>query len=219
MKKLTIIFFMLACLSTLKADAFSLRNIFNRANNLSNNAQTQVLAGDMAAVLYDMQSKTSSVDKQVQDSLIQIASQLSNSTSQTKNLNSRINTLITNSYKTNVEQYNAISNLMSEYTSALRKDKASIASTINNMTDAQKTALVNNVVNLVKSSDEYINIAKVSAERAGKIMKLSNKASEIVTNLNAINTIASEITSRARTTITLANQLRTVAKAAGVTTF
>ena len=219
MKKIVAICLLFACVTPLKAEAFSFKNIFKRNTTPAAVTPSHVSAANMVSTLSDMQSQAYAVDKQVQNSLLQIASQLSGSTHETETLNSKMNSLIANSYRTNVEQYNEMSKLMTEYTNALKNDKATVSNAINNMTDAQKAALVNNVITLVKSSNEYVSIAKVGAQKASEIMKMSNKASEIVSNLNTINTMASEITNRARTTLTLANQLRTVAKAAGVSTF
>ena len=219
MKKLTIIIMMLACVSTMKAEAFSFGNIFNRASRVPVTNSAEISAANMASVLLDMQNRTSTVDKQVQNSLAQIASQLSNSTTETEALNSKMNTLISNSYKNNIEQYNEMSKLMSEYASILKNNKTNVSTTINNMTEAQKTALLNNIIDIAKGSQEYARIAKLSAEKSAKILKASNRAADVISNLNTINTMVIEIRDRAKTTIAIANQLRSIAKAAGVSTF
>ena len=169
-------------------------------------------APETESVLSNILAPAQPIDNSVQNSFLSIVSKLS-SPQESNNLNYQIISILNNSYKTQNEKSELISNIISSYTSALDSKSADYATILRNMSVADRTTVIEEVSNISVEGQRYANLAKQAVSLASSQLKSS---SDILTTLSDINNTAIALKHRASSIAGFVNQMRTIAKFAGM---
>ena len=217
MKKIIICASILA-ITPLSANAVDWGNIFGIMVN--NAVQTQAskttATADVSKTLNDLESQAKAIDKSVQDSFLAIASKLS-AEKDLEALENKLDSIVANNKTTDSEKAELIAQVFNDYTKELKNNKQSVVSIIENMTESERADLAKYITAIAQDGQNYPNVAKQSISTASTAMKYASKAEEAVKIYKDIKSTATELTNSAKTIINVANQLKSIAKTAGLT--
>ena len=203
MKKIVLCLFVIIAMTSLQANAFDLMSalkFWDRATEAQTTAEAQT-----TKTLTDIQNQMTTIDKSVQDAFIDIVSELSNR-KETKE--------IKNQLKSNSDNLAVV---ISNYANTIANNKDKFVKSVNDLSNKEKAALVNDLATLSEGAQQYLLLATEGVKSASNALKTTQKLSEFATTVNNINTVANQLKSRATTVLNLANQAKAIAQAAGVT--
>lgn len=201
MKKILVSLCVLVLATSLQANAFDWISALKFWENAS---ETQAAQVQTTKSLEDIEKQMSNIDKSVQDAFINIVSELS-TRKETKNIKSQLSSSSAN-----------LVNVINNYANTLANNKATYENTIKKLSAKEKTTLVNNLAVLSEDAQQYMLLATEGVRTATNTLKASQKLSDFATSISNINKIATDLKGRASTVVNVANQLKNIATAAGV---
>lgn len=187
--------------ASMPANAFSWDSALNFWNKVSESqaAQTQQIN-----TLNDVEVQMEKLDKNVQSTFLDIVTLLS-SKKEAKEIKSKLQ-----------DDNSELESMIVNYTKNLTSNKDSLEKTVKKLSSKNKTALVNDITLLAEESQNYLVLATNGIKAASNAMHAAQRVNEMATTLTNINRLAYELRTKASTVVTLANQLKTVASAAGL---
>ena len=199
MKKILLCLIAASGISMLQADAFDFNSVLNFIGKASE-IQTEQTRNSAT-----FEQQMSAIDNSVQSAFINIVSELSG-WKETRSVKSQL--------KSNDS---ILADVISSYANNyIENNKQDIVNKIKKMSASEKSALINNLTTLTESSQNYLLLAANGARTASSTLKTAQTVSDVTTTLININKSAAELKQRATTVMTLINQIKTVANAAGV---
>lgn len=225
MKRFLLICIAIAITPILSADAFSwsgLSNFFNAAaTTTKTEQQTSTFQTETLNTLKAIQEQTDAVDKSVQNNFINIVSLLSTK-KETNSIKSQLESIITDTNKTDTEKTQLLNNLLVTYATSL-SNNTSTTKTLGKLSASQKLELIKQITSIEQSGQKYADLAKqaitCSASSVFKASTTNNSgitADDIAAIITQTNQTTSLIKEKAANTINLANQFRTIAQTAGI---
>ena len=201
MKKILLSFIVVISMTILQADAF---DWMSALNFLGRTAESQA-AQPQISNINDLEKQMAVIDNNVETAFIDIVSELSGWW-ETRSIKSQL--------KSNNDIFSTvISNYSNTY---LETNRQSVVNKIKKMSAKDKAKLVNNLNTLAESGQSYLALAANGAKAAKNAFKAAQTVNEVATTITNVNKAAAELKNRATTVMTLANQLKSVATAAGV---
>lgn len=225
MKKILVYAVLLSVTVQMSANAAEWSNVFNY---LINNASKQMSTStkkestttyntttEALKALSDLKNQASQIDNSVQNTFLSLVSQLSKD-SETKELQSKLDTIMSDATKTQDDMAELMSELMIDYAKKLNQNKAEVVTNIKNMSDSEQTKLINTIAALTQEGQDYLALAKQGVNTASNAMKTAKKVNEAVQIASSIKKTASEMQTTAKSVISVSNQIRSIAKSAGI---
>lgn len=221
MRKSVIICLAVTAMTALKAEAFDwtvLSKLFTPA--AATTAETvQTNAKDEAiAALNDIQKQTNEIDKSVQDNFASIITMIS-AKKEAKSIKSELNSILSSAEKTDSEKESLYNQALNTYLTSL-SNNSSTTSTLKKLSSSSKIQLVKNITNLEQASKKYTELSKqalkTSASSLVKTTSSNATTDDIAEVISKTNQTIGLIKTKAANTLELANQLREIAKKAGV---
>ncbi len=202
MKKLIIGMIIMAFTSAMSVEAFDWASALNFIGRVSesNTAESQPVT------LNELEKRMATIDNSVQTAFIDVVSDLSGWW-QTWNIKSQLKKA----------GNDALVNTMSDYTNSyLANNRQAIVNKIKKMSAKERTALINDLTKLKESEQNYLLLATNGVKSATNALATAQNLSEAATTITNINRMAASLKNRATTVMTFANQIKTIATAAGV---
>ena len=199
MKKILACILVLAGLSVSRAEAFDWGALFNVFAGTTEQ-QTTVTAANQFS---DLEAQMSAIDSTVQTTFVDIVSKLSGWWD-------------TRSIKSQLKKQNAI-DVISSYTNEyLSKNQEAIAKKLKNMSEKEKTALIQDITALTDNGQKYLLLATNAAKTATTTLKSAQNIAEVSNTVANINKMAVDLRSRATTVYNMAKQLKSIAGTVGM---
>ncbi len=215
MKRVAVVLLSIFTLVAVNENAYSWGFWGNSTTKTQTTTQIQPQTIDWASALLSIQQQTETVDKSVQNSFIDIVSNLS-SVQDANTLNSKINTILSNNLQTQTQKNDSISELMTNYISNLVTNKNVTVSTIQGLSNSQKTSLLQDLATLAQSGQQYTSLAKQSIDTASSVMKTASKAKDTINTLKTINQTTQQLKRKAQTVVNVTNKVRQITSLAGL---
>lgn len=201
MKKILIGLFTIIVMTQLQANAFDWNTLFKFWDTATEAQTTEV---QTVKTFADINNQMATIDKSVQDAFINIVSDLSTWREE-------------RSIKSELKAKNAnLTDIISNYTTMLANNKEAYTKEAKKLSAKEKTALVNNLAILSEDAQKYLLLATDGVKTAANTLKTTQKLSEAATTISNINKTANELKTRATTVVNMANQIKTIATAAGI---
>lgn len=217
--------FLLTCVAltliTTEANAYDWTNILNVFTNTTQEADTQTtVQNDVLNSLTNIQNQANTIDSTVQENFLSIVSLLS-SKKEATSIKSQLKSINSNTKTTESEKSALINQVLSTYASGFVNNSDSVNS-IKKLSTSDKIELVKQLASLEQSGQKYASLAKQAiTTSAANVLKSSSSASnasadDIASIISQTNQTATLIKERATNTLNFVNQIRTVAKLAGI---
>lgn len=199
MKKIFISLVILG-MASMQAYAFDWTSALNFLGRASETQATQT----PPATLSDFERDMANIDNSVQTAFVDVVSALSG-WRETWNVKSQL------------KSSDVLTDVISSYANTyLENNRQNIINTIKKMSAKEKTALVNNINTLAENGQNYFILATNGAKAATNALKTAQTVNEVTTTIVNVNKAAAELKSRATAVMTLVNEVKSVATAAGV---
>lgn len=217
MKKIFITCLVLGLTMPLSVNAFSegsFYDTFTSAPFFNSKFEKRDVSIDISEVISEVTEKTQVIDSSVQKTFLNIASKLSTQNDSTA-LKSRVDSIISDTSKTQTEQNTIINQLLSDYASGLLSNKDSVSAIANKLSSDDKKSILDDISNLSNLAKEYSKLQKKELSVGDLISVLRNK-NERENLTSQLSALASLLANRGSSTLSMANQLSQLAKIAGI---
>ena len=218
MKKGLLICIAIALISTLKANAFDLSFLNGFLGTTPKQQTATTVQNETLNTLKTINEQTAEIDKTVQNNFLSIVSLLSTK-KETNTIKSELNSILTDTTKTDAERTEMLNNLLITYVSSM----AGNTTPFKKLSVSQKIQLVKEITSIEQSGQKYAVLARQAlASSASSVFKASTSttgttAEDIAAIITQTNQTAGLIKEKASNTMSLANQLMAVAQTAGIT--
>ena len=217
MKKILLLSAIITISLQLSANAFD----FSRLNIFSNTrpaaTQTQTTA-EVLNTIAQLNNQMANTDKDVQDSFLNLVSLLSTQ-QESATFQDRLEDIVDNNKLTDTEKGLAIAQMMTDYSTELKKNKADAVATVEELTEAQRQELINNVIVMVENSYEYADLAGKYTKAASTLAKTTSNIEELASNVVTLKQTATTLVNNAKAVKSVVSQISSIAKASGLTLY
>ena len=221
MKKLVTVCLAVSAMTALRAEAFDwtvFSKFFSSAPSVIEAVQTNP-KDEAVKALDDIQKQADAIDKTVQNNFASIITMIS-AKKEANSVKSELNAILSDTTKTASEKEALYNQALNTYLTSLANN-SSTTSTLKKLSSSSKIQLVKDITALEQASQKYTELSKqalkTSASNLVKTTSSSNATTddiaEVITKTN--QTIAL-IKTKAANSLDLANQLRELAKKAGI---
>ena len=180
-------------------------------------AQTNV-KDEAIAALDDIQKQADAIDKTVQNNFASIITMLS-AKKEANSIKSELNAIISDAGRTASEREALYNEALNAYLTSL-SNNSSTASTLKKLSSSSKIQLVKEITAIEQASQKYTELSKqalkTSASSLVKTTSSNATADDIAEVITKTNQTMALIKTKAANTLDTANQLRTIAKSAGL---
>ena len=222
MKKVLLFSAILTISLQLSASAFDLSKLNIFSNNTTSvrsaktsTAQTQTTA-DILNSIAQLNNQMTNTDKEVQNSFLNLVSLLS-SQQQSETFQDKLENIVDNNNLTDSEKSLAIAQMMTDYSTELKKNKADTIATIEELTEEEKQKLINNIIIMVENGYEYTDLAGKYTKAATTLAKTTSNFEELASNVITLKQTATTLVNNARAVKNVVSQISSIAKASGLT--
>ena len=215
MKKILLLSAIITISLQLSANAFD----FSRLNIFSRPAATQTqTTADVLNTIAQLNNQMANTDKDVQDSFLNLVSLLS-SEQESVTFQDRLEDIVDNNKLTDTEKGIAIAQMMTDYSTELKKNKADAIATVEELTEAQRQELINNVIVMVENGYEYADLAGKYTKAASTLAKTTSNIEELANNVVTLKQTATTLVNNAKAVKSVVSQISSIAKASGLTLY
>jgi hypothetical protein len=224
MKKIILTCVVMLTLSSLQANAFDFGNFFRFLFSLqapvsevekSTVADMEKYSEEVSSSLTDITNKELELDNPTKNAFLSIISLISNA-NDTKNITAQINSIEKNSSISSIEKSVKINDVISEYQTTLKSNSVSVVVIMKTLSDANKTKLVNNIKVLSDNGQKYVELGRDSIKTANNLKSQTKRDDDITALNDSIDSVTGRLSNKASTVVYLANELKIIAKIAGI---
>lgn len=219
MKKILVLSLMVLFTVQLGAGAYEWTNVVNYMLNTASKKTTQettsLSAIDALKALSDLQTQAKQIDTSVQNNFLSLVSQLSTQKESTE-LQTKINKILSDTTKTQDEISEEMAEIMMSYAKELNNDKEDVIKTLKDMSETEQAKIIETVANLMQEGQSYLELAKQGINTASTAVKTAKRFNEAMQIVSSIKSTATEMQTTAKSVISVAKQIQSLVKAAGL---
>ena len=222
MKKTLVLSLMIMFTVQLGAGAYEWKNVFNYMLNSASQKATQTTpststytAIDALKALSDLQTQAKQIDTSVQNNFLSLVYQLSTQ-QESSELQKKVNKILSDTTKTQDEISEEMAEIMMSYAKELNDDKEDVIKTLKDMSETEQAKVIETLANLMQEGQDYLELAKQGINTTSTAVKTAKKFNEAMQIVSSIKSTATEMQTTAKSVISVAKQIQSLVKAAGL---
>lgn len=224
MKKFILLCFVMLTMTSLQANAFDWGSFFRGIFSIpapvseiekSSAQELETYKNEVESSLTDIANKEALLDNPTQETFLAIVSMISPA-NDTQTIKSKLQSIKADNSLTYQEKCDAVNDVMTEYRTKLTNSSLATVVTMKAFSEANKTKLSNNIKMLADNGQKYVELGRDSIKTLDNFNSQVKKDDDTAETVNEINNVTGRLSNKATATVYLANQLKTMAKIAGI---